>query len=247
MLQKHEGWPVPVLPWMISLAVWRQQMGSCSTWLESIPSSHLHLKLFWVWMKPWLLNLQTSSIVLSDRFRRLLQVGQHSVLASLFLEAGLLPLSGVVVLSWRLHISFICCGCLNPDNHYPHIALQESKSLLHDGFPCWIADVNWVISHLPGGLCLPCWGHGCCSAHLPPEGDRTELWWALIWHFVKFSLLRSRLDLGMNGGVNGIVRTHCGWKSWLSSLITSGIQTHNSTPTSSPWRTALESCCKVYI
>ena len=39
--------------------------------------------------------------------------------------------------------------CL-PDMHYAHAALRESISLLRKGFPCWIADLNWVISHLPG-------------------------------------------------------------------------------------------------
>ena len=43
-----------------------------------------------------------------------------------------------------------------PVNHYAHMAKQVSKSLLHNRFqvPCWIADLNWVISHLLGGLAL---------------------------------------------------------------------------------------------
>ena len=39
-----------------------------------------------------------------------------------------------------------------PVGHYAYGAVQESKSLLRNGFSCWIADLNWVISHLPGGL-----------------------------------------------------------------------------------------------
>ena len=44
--------------------------------------------------------------------------------------------------------------CRLPVNHYAHVAMQESKSLLRNGFPCWIADLNWVLSHLPGWLAL---------------------------------------------------------------------------------------------
>ena len=37
-----------------------------------------------------------------------------------------------------------------PHSHYAYAALQESKSLLSAGLPCWIGDLNWVIAHLPG-------------------------------------------------------------------------------------------------
>ena len=107
-LQKHAGWPVPVLPWMILLAVWRQQTGSCSTWLESIPSSPLHLKLFWMWMKPRLLTRWTSSVIFSDDCCR----WDTFCVGFTFLWKLDYYLSGVVVLSWRFHVSFICCGCL---------------------------------------------------------------------------------------------------------------------------------------
>jgi hypothetical protein len=80
--------------------------------------------------------------------RHLLQVGNRSVIATLFSETGLLPLRFRRVI---LAVAYLIYLLQLPHHHYAHLALQESKSLLRNGFPCWIADLNWVISHLPGG------------------------------------------------------------------------------------------------
>ena len=78
--------------------------------------------------------------------RRLLQVGHVLCWLHFSLETRLLPLRCRRVI---LAVSCLIYLLRLPDNHYAHIALQESKSLLRDGFSCWIADLNWVISHLP--------------------------------------------------------------------------------------------------
>ena len=156
--------------------------------------------------------VETSAAKLADiqhRFlRRLLQVGQRSVLASLFSETGLLPLRYRRVI---LAVAYLVYLLRLPDNHYAHIALQESKSLLRDGFPCWIGDLNWVISHLPG------WG---CVSHVEDmdvaqlislqkaiERSCDEHLFGILSDSTKCSLLMGRLDLGMNRGGSGIVCT----------------------------------------
>lgn len=79
--------------------------------------------------------------------RQLLHVGSRSVLATLFTETGILPLR---FRRANLAIAYLIYLLQLPESHYAHVALRESKSLLRKGFPCWIGDLNWVISHLPG-------------------------------------------------------------------------------------------------
>jgi hypothetical protein len=69
------------------------------------------------------------------------------VLAALFTETGILPLRYRRV---TLAIAYLLYLRGLPTTHYAYAALQESKSLLRNGFPCWIADLNWVILNLPG-------------------------------------------------------------------------------------------------
>ena len=79
--------------------------------------------------------------------RRLLDVGSRSMLATLFTETGIMPLRFHCT---KLAIRYLAYLGQLPSSHYVYAALQESKSLLAAGFPCWIVDLNWVIAHLPG-------------------------------------------------------------------------------------------------
>ena len=140
--------------------------------------------------------------------RRLLQVGQRSVVAALFTETGLMPLRFRRVI---LAIAYLVYLMRLPVDHYAYGALQESKSLLRNGFPCWIADLNWVISHLPGGLAgspdvadmdipqllsLQKEIERRCDVHLKD----------VLMGSTKCYLLKGRLELGASGGPMSVVR-----------------------------------------
>ena len=140
--------------------------------------------------------------------RRLLHVGQRSVLAPLFSETGILPVRFRRVV---LAVGYLAYLLQLPDHHYAHVALRESMSLLRHGFPCWVADLNWVISHLPGGLTedthvedmdiaqllsLQKLVVKSCDEHLN----------SMLMNSTKCSLLRGRLELGANGGGSTVVR-----------------------------------------
>ena len=84
--------------------------------------------------------------------RRLLQVGHFLCWLHFSLETRLQPLRCRRVI---LAVSCLIYLLRLPDNHYAHIALQESKSLLRDGFPCWIADLNWSYPIFLGGAAFP--------------------------------------------------------------------------------------------
>jgi hypothetical protein len=79
--------------------------------------------------------------------RRLLAVGTRSILATLFTETGILPVRYRRVI---LAISYVIYLLQLPSTHYAYAAFQESKTLLRNGYPSWISDLNWVIHHLPG-------------------------------------------------------------------------------------------------
>ena len=79
--------------------------------------------------------------------RQLLQVGHVLCWLHFSLETRLLPLRCRRVI---LAVSCLIYLLRLPDNHYAHIALQESKSLLRDGFSCWIADLK--LGHFPSSL-----------------------------------------------------------------------------------------------
>jgi hypothetical protein len=130
------------------------------------------------------------------------------VVATLFSETGILPLRFRRVL---LAIAYLVYLLRLPHNHYVHAAMQESKSLLRSGFPCWIADLNCVVSHLPGAL--PCDTHvedmdidqllslqkaivRRCDDHLDD----------VLMASIKCSMIRGRLELSMIGGRGNIVR-----------------------------------------
>jgi exonuclease III len=81
--------------------------------------------------------------------RRLLGLGPRSLLATLFTETGILPLR---FRRAKLAIGYLIYLLRLPHSHYAYAALQESKSLLLAGFPCWLGDLNWVIGHLPGQI-----------------------------------------------------------------------------------------------
>ena len=143
--------------------------------------------------------------------RRLLHVGQRSVLAPLFSETGILPVRFRRVV---LAVGYLAYLLQLPDHHYARVALQESMSLLRRGFPCWVADLNWVLSHLPGGLAgdvhhahvedmnvtqllsLQMSVVKSCDEHLN----------RVLMDSTKCSLLRGRLELGANGGGSNVVR-----------------------------------------
>jgi hypothetical protein len=101
---------------------------------------------------------------------------------------GILPLRFQRVI---LAVAYLVYLMQLPVNHYAHVARQEStKSLLRNGVPCWIADLNGLFFpsqlvffplHLPGGLALDT--HVVddvedmrdCLAVIFPEGDRAAL------------------------------------------------------------------------
>ena len=140
--------------------------------------------------------------------RRLLQVGQRSVVAALFTETGLLPLRFrrvILAIGYLVYLEGL------PVGHYAYGALQESKSLLRNGFSCWIADLNWVISHLPGGLAS---GTDVATMDIP---QLLSLQKAIVRHCdahltdalmgsTKCYLLKGRLELGADGGPLKVVR-----------------------------------------
>ena len=79
--------------------------------------------------------------------QRLLGAGARSMLATLFTETGILPLR----FRWvKLAIGYLIYLLQLPHSHYAYAALKESISLLLAGFPCWIGDLNWAVTHLPG-------------------------------------------------------------------------------------------------
>jgi hypothetical protein len=106
-------------------------------WPELFPFSHLN-KL---------------ADILHLFIRCFLQIGSHStMLAPLFTETGILPLR-----YRRVTLAIACLLYLLqlPPAHYAYAALQESISLLRKGYSCWIADINWVLHHLPGADSAP--------------------------------------------------------------------------------------------
>ena len=140
--------------------------------------------------------------------RRLLGVGSRSVVATLFSETGFLPLRFRRV---NLAIAYLVYLRRLPDMHYAHAALRESISLLRKGFSCWIADLNWVISHLPGSdvyethvedmdggqlLSLQKGLVKRCDAHLQ----------RVLNESVKCLMVRGRLDLDTKGRRIPVVR-----------------------------------------
>jgi hypothetical protein len=84
--------------------------------------------------------------------RRLLRVGSRSMLAPLFTETGILPLRFRRV---TLAVAYLMYLLQLPPTHFAYAALKESISLLRKGYSCWIADLNWVIHHLPGARSTP--------------------------------------------------------------------------------------------
>jgi hypothetical protein len=140
--------------------------------------------------------------------RRLLKVGSRSVLATLFSETGILPLKFRRV---NLAIAYLIYLLQLPGSHYAHLAMLESKSLLRNGFPCWIADLNWVISHLPGG--------GDYEAHVE-EMDSVQLLalqkslerqcdthlHSILHYSAKCPMLKGRSELDRNGRLTHVVR-----------------------------------------
>ena len=134
--------------------------------------------------------------------RRLLHVGQRSVLAPLFSETGILPVRFRRVV---LAVGYLAYLLQLPDHHYAHVALRESMSLLRHGFPCWVADLNWVISHLPGGLTEDTHVEDMDIAQLlslqkSVVKNCDEHLNSMLMNSTKCSLLRGRLELGANGG-----------------------------------------------
>ncbi|KAJ3870875.1 hypothetical protein F5051DRAFT_489561, partial [Lentinula edodes] len=42
-----------------------------------------------------------------------------------------------------------------PSSHYASLALKESNNLCNSHSPCWLSDLDYAISQLPGNHCLP--------------------------------------------------------------------------------------------
>jgi GTP:adenosylcobinamide-phosphate guanylyltransferase len=79
--------------------------------------------------------------------RRLLGLNSRSVLAVLFTETGIMPLRFRRVL---LAVSYLAYVLRLSQSHYARSAYEESLVLARRGLQCWVTDLRWVVSSLPG-------------------------------------------------------------------------------------------------
>ncbi|KAJ3807934.1 hypothetical protein F5876DRAFT_79242 [Lentinula aff. lateritia] len=84
--------------------------------------------------------------------RRMLGLSSNSVITPLYTETGIMPI--------RTHRVSLTLRYLKdlmdlPDYHYASLALKESDNLRNSQFPCWLSDLDYAISQLPGNHCLP--------------------------------------------------------------------------------------------
>ncbi|KAJ7165321.1 hypothetical protein C8R46DRAFT_841280, partial [Mycena filopes] len=78
--------------------------------------------------------------------RRLLGLHSRSLLAVLFTETGILPLSyrrPIMALGYLAYLISL------PPNHYATAAYRDSLLLAQAGYPCWISDLCLVMRSLP--------------------------------------------------------------------------------------------------
>jgi hypothetical protein len=81
--------------------------------------------------------------------RRLLGLNSRSTLAVLFTETGIMPLRFRRVL---LAVGYMAYILGLSQSHYARSAYNESLALARRGLQCWVTDLRWVVSRLPGPM-----------------------------------------------------------------------------------------------
>ncbi|KAJ7143116.1 hypothetical protein C8R43DRAFT_823347, partial [Mycena crocata] len=84
--------------------------------------------------------------------RRLLRVHDHSMLAPLFTETGVIPLTyrrPMLVLGYLIYLILL------PITHLAHHAYLDSLALANAGFPSWLSDLHFVLASLPVPVAWP--------------------------------------------------------------------------------------------
>ncbi|EIN14587.1 hypothetical protein PUNSTDRAFT_24260, partial [Punctularia strigosozonata HHB-11173 SS5] len=141
--------------------------------------------------------------------RRALGLTARSHTVVLFTETGLMPLRHrrlILALRYLVHL------CSLPADHYAYLALQQSFALAHDGSPCWVLDLRYVLSRLPG----PSHGAHSLEQLRDPEyvlslikivENQLDAWLTdRIDTSPKLELLRGRMYIGKKGTVTFPVR-----------------------------------------
>ncbi|KAJ3878477.1 hypothetical protein F5051DRAFT_327871, partial [Lentinula edodes] len=84
--------------------------------------------------------------------RRMMGLSSNSVIAPLYTETGIMPIRTRRV---SLALRYLKYLMDLPDSHYVSLALKENNNLRNSHFPCWLSDLDYVISQLPGNHRLP--------------------------------------------------------------------------------------------
>jgi hypothetical protein len=79
--------------------------------------------------------------------RRILGLPYNSTIAPLFTELNLFPLQ---TRRLELSLKFLSYAVSLPDSDFVSLALQANSDLRSTGNPCWLMDINWAVSNLPG-------------------------------------------------------------------------------------------------
>jgi hypothetical protein len=115
--------------------------------------------------------------------RRILGLPHNSPITPLFTELDLIPLR---TRRLELCLNYLTYAVSLPDSDLVSLALQASSNLRSRGCSCWLMDIDWAISNLPGSQ-----DHLPALAHLTPSSMK------FIFTYVReltFHRLNSDLD-----------------------------------------------------
>ncbi|KAJ3855988.1 hypothetical protein EV368DRAFT_8559, partial [Lentinula lateritia] len=84
--------------------------------------------------------------------RRMLNLSNNSVITPLFTESGIMPIR---TRRASLALRYLKYLIALPPSHYAFLALWENNNLRRTSSPCWLSDLDYAISQLPGHHRLP--------------------------------------------------------------------------------------------
>ncbi|KAH7879474.1 uncharacterized protein C8R40DRAFT_1035802, partial [Lentinula edodes] len=83
---------------------------------------------------------------------RMLNLSNNSVITPLFTESGIMPIR---TRRASLALRYLKYLITLPPSHYAFSALWDNDNLCRAGSPCWLSDLDYAISQLPGHHRLP--------------------------------------------------------------------------------------------